>query len=133
MAVLPPGPASERESIRREVEEILAGFVRSDSFAVIRKGRCLAREIPCLLPWEEEGIVRSAEGKIDLLWESEEGLYVVDYKTDRLDGKGIRAAAETYRRQGELYAGAVAKALGRPVRAFRVVFLREGRYVDMVI
>jgi ATP-dependent helicase/nuclease subunit A len=63
------------------------------------------------------------EGFIDLLYESPDGLIVVDYKTDSVrSAADVDAAATRYRLQGATYAAALEKMLGRPVAAVRFVF-----------
>jgi ATP-dependent helicase/nuclease subunit A len=67
------------------------------------------------------------EGFIDLLYETPEGLVVVDYKTDALtDGDSIDHALERYRLQGAAYAMALAESLGQPVGRCVFVFLTTG-------
>jgi hypothetical protein len=72
------------------------------------EGRCL-REMPVT-------VVRGGtlvEGVIDLAFETDDGMIVVDFKTDRAEGEVLA----TYRRQVALYADAIAQVTGRPVRA----------------
>jgi ATP-dependent helicase/nuclease subunit A len=67
----------------------------------------------------------TVEGFIDLLYESAEGLVIVDYKTDAVpDETTMAAATERYRLQGAAYAVAVEQALGRPVARCVFVFAR---------
>ncbi|GIW13462.1 MAG: hypothetical protein KatS3mg062_0901 [Tepidiforma sp.] len=62
------------------------------------------------------------EGFIDLLYEVDGGLVIVDYKTDSLRSAAeVEAAMAHYRLQGAAYALAAAKATGKPVE--RVVFV----------
>jgi ATP-dependent helicase/nuclease subunit A len=61
------------------------------------------------------------EGRIDLLFEEHDSLVLVDYKTDAVAKKDLPDRTEHYRRQGELYAEAVAAICGKPVK--EVVFL----------
>jgi ATP-dependent helicase/nuclease subunit A len=64
----------------------------------------------------------TVEGFVDLLYESPEGLVLLDYKTDPVvDDDGLDAALSHYRWQGAAYAAAVEQALGRAVH--RCVFL----------
>ena len=63
------------------------------------------------------------EGFIDLLYETPEGLVVVDYKTDSVrDEADIDTAMERYRLQGAGYALALERALGRRVVRATFVF-----------
>jgi len=65
------------------------------------------------------------EGFVDLLVESDEGLIVVDYKTDAVGGDDeVDRAVERYRLQGATYALALERALGRPVVRCVFLFLR---------
>lgn len=70
-----------------------------------------------------EGV--TIEGFIDLLYETEAGLVVVDYKTDVVPGEAeLDAAMARYRLQGAAYAVALQEALGKPVSSCRFVFVR---------
>ena len=70
----------------------------------------------------------SVEGFIDLLYETDDGLVVVDYKTDRAPGEQeLEAALERYTPQGATYALAVEEALGRTVAKCVFVFVQPGR------
>jgi ATP-dependent exoDNAse (exonuclease V) beta subunit len=64
------------------------------------------------------------EGYVDLVYETPDGLVVVDYKTDALDDDDLDAALERYRLQGASYALAVEEATGRPVVRCVFLFLR---------
>ncbi|MGI9603570.1 MAG: UvrD-helicase domain-containing protein [Acidimicrobiales bacterium] len=66
---------------------------------------------------------RVLEGYIDLLVEHDDGLVVVDYKTDAVSGAAdIERAVRRYRWQAAAYAVAVEKTTARPVRECRFVF-----------
>jgi len=71
-------------------------------------GGCF-RETPVTLV---EGDVL-VEGVVDLAFEAEGRLVVVDFKTDRPDGEVL----DRYRRQVALYTEAIARATGRPAHA----------------
>ncbi len=77
------------------------------------------------------GSVDLFEGFIDLLFETDEGLVVVDYKTDAVpDDRAVSAALDRYAPQGAAYAVAVEAALGRPVVGVHFLFLRGDTAVD---
>jgi ATP-dependent helicase/nuclease subunit A len=68
----------------------------------------------------------TVEGFIDLLYETGEGLVIVDYKTDAVPGEEeLEAALARYRLQGAAYALALQEALGRPVAGCRFVFAQS--------
>ncbi len=69
------------------------------------------------------------EGFIDLLYETPEGLVVVDYKTDEAGSdEQVRSAMERYELQGAAYALALERAMpGRNVVACTFVFVRPSR------
>ena len=70
------------------------------------------------------------EGFVDLLFEGESGLEVVDYKTDQVrSDEEVTRLVVRYRLQGAAYAAAVQAATGRPVRCCTLLFLRGGEAV----
>jgi len=80
------------------------------------------REVPVTAPTDAGGLL---EGFIDLLFEEDDGLVVVDYKTDALDNAAQvhRAVQERYRLQGGAYATALERATGRTVKDVVFLFL----------
>ncbi len=74
------------------------------------------------------------EGFIDLVIEEDDGLVVVDYKTDRTGGPaGLTTATARYGPQVACYALALEEATGRPVRRCVLVFLGDGDAVEVVL
>jgi ATP-dependent helicase/nuclease subunit A len=78
------------------------------------------REVPVAA--EIDGIV--LEGFVDLLNEHDDGLVVVDYKTDHIAEDDLEAALDKYGVQGAAYAVALEAALGRTVTRCVFVFAR---------
>ncbi len=65
------------------------------------------------------------EGFIDLLFEDDAGLVIVDYKTDALTShEEIQQSMASYRLQGGAYALALKKSSGRPVTEAVFLFLQ---------
>ena len=63
-------------------------------------------------------------GAIDLLYAQPESWTVIDYKTNRLDGRTTEVAAAPYRLQGELY-GLACLLAGAPAVTVAFVFLES--------
>lgn len=77
------------------------------------------------------GAGRLVEGYIDLLYESPDGLVVVDWKTDRVESDDDTAALlARYRLQGAGYAAAVEAVTGQPVARVVFGFLRPEGAVE---
>ena len=90
------------------VRRVLQHPIFADASRAAKDGRCY-RETPVTLRIDGCGLV---EGFVDLAFERDGEMLVVDFKTDReLDG-----AMETYRRQVQIYAHAIATATGLPAR-----------------
>ncbi len=92
-----------------------------------RSAEC-RREMPFVylarvLEADEQVMVR---GVIDCLFDSPEGLHLIDYKTDRMRDDEERAERRAaYTRQLLLYAGAAAALFDRPLASAALIFLRE--------
>lgn len=57
------------------------------------------------------------QGIIDVYWQEEDGLYILDYKTDRVGKEdGEQVLVRRYRAQLSYYADALSRAMGLPVR-----------------
>ena len=109
--------------VPRLVNEVLARVGTALASDVVRAAAATERH------WKEVSVVaeldgRIIEGLIDLLYDTPDGLIVVDYKTD-----GVRSAAEVdvkvahYSPQLTAYARAVAAAAGRPVQSAILLFV----------
>jgi len=109
------GIAERRDDIVRSVRAALA----SDAVREAVAGGRMWREIYVAAPVGE----RTLEGFIDLLYETPDGLVVVDYKTDRVPGaEELTEALARYRLQGAAYALALEETLRRPVARCVFVF-----------
>jgi ATP-dependent exoDNAse (exonuclease V) beta subunit len=98
-------------------------------YAELASARKFARATPLLMPWGDAVM----EGVIDLIYEHDGLLYVADYKTDNVERGDLRAAAERYRPQAEIYSRAARQGLKREVAAFKLIFLRLGETVEIAI
>jgi len=103
------GASSEEiDSAVAVVRRVLQHSIFVDAAKAAKDGRCY-RETPVTLRLDAGRLV---EGFVDLAYESDGQMVVVDFKTDReLEGE-----LDTYRRQVQIYAHAIATATGRPTR-----------------
>ncbi len=68
-------------------------------------------------------------GVIDLVFREEQGWVLVDYKTDRLEGRGPEAVAKTYAPQVKFYRQAFEQITGEKVKECGIYFVREDALV----
>jgi len=88
----------------------------------VRQAKRFFREVPFSVFLRE----KIMEGKIDLLFEEDEGWVIVDYKTDEVSGVALDERFEAYREQGIWYARAVEKVTRRAVKEVAFFFVRTG-------
>ena len=69
------------------------------------------------------------QGVIDCLLETEKGLVVVDFKTDRVSGQWAQQRAEQYRGQLDSYRRAAETVFHKPVRGCALFFLHCGKTI----
>jgi ATP-dependent helicase/nuclease subunit A len=113
------GIASRAVAVVEAVRRVAASAPVRDAVAAGR----LWREVP--IGAEEAGVV--VEGFIDLLYETPNGLRVVDYKTDNASAAEIDRRFRHYRLQGGAYALLLELATGRPVAGVDFVFAANGQ------
>ena len=124
---LPAEFVGDRAVIETELHEILQNYFRSTAYGELTGAKILGREVPLLMPWNGQIM----EGVIDLIYEKNGLLYLADYKTDKIKRNELRAGAERYRQQAEIYIQATERSLGRRVAAFKLIFLRLGEAMEV--
>jgi ATP-dependent exoDNAse (exonuclease V) beta subunit len=103
---------------------------RTLSLPVIERARRATRVFRELALWFPEG-ASLVEGKVDLVFEEDGTLVVVDYKSDAIAEEHALAQAAHHAPQLQLYARGLAQAAGMPVRERLVVFTALGRAVPV--
>lgn len=119
---------SSLAGIESELQRIFAGFIRSSAYSELAACRILGREVPLVMPWNGQIM----EGIIDLIYEKNGLLYLADYKTDKIAEAELSQGLELYRPQAEIYVKAVEQSLGRSPAAFKLIFLRLGKAVELI-
>jgi ATP-dependent helicase/nuclease subunit A len=121
-----------------DIDVILAFFSTEIGKRMLRSSR-VQREVPFSygLPADEiyekadasvQGETVLIQGVIDCLFEDEQGLVLVDYKTDAVKGIGLEALKQRYEVQINLYARAVEHIWKKPVIE-KVLFFFDGAHV----
>ncbi len=105
-----------------ELIRLVRATLEHPLIARARQARLLLRELPFI--YELDDLL--VEGIIDLLFQEGEGLVIVDYKTDLGTPDELERRWAGYRRQGMVYALAMAGITGLPVREISFLFVREG-------
>jgi RecB family exonuclease len=116
--------AAEAEGLAQHAADVAAAARRAAASAPVRSavGGKHWREMP--VGAEVEGV--ALEGFVDLLADTDAGLRVVDYKTDRIGPAKVEARFRHYALQGGAYALLVNAVTGRPVLAVDFVFSDAG-------
>jgi ATP-dependent exoDNAse (exonuclease V) beta subunit len=103
---------------------------RALSLPVLDRARRAARVWRELSLWFPDG-PHLVEGIVDLVFEEEGALVIVDYKSDAIEEKDALAQAAHHAPQLQLYGRGLAQAAGLPVRERLVLFTALGRTVPV--
>lgn len=106
-----------------EIARLAEVAVRSEIVRRAVASKRIWREVPVAAPIGDG----SLHGFIDLLFEEEDGLVVVDYKTDAVTEAHFPEVTERYRLQGGAYAHAIAQITGKPVKEMVFLYLQPNR------
>jgi ATP-dependent exoDNAse (exonuclease V) beta subunit len=101
-----------------QVASLASSALESEEIQRAIRGRYW-RELHVACPVGEHII----EGYVDLVYETDAGLVVVDYKTDQIDPSELGDKLERYRLQGATYATAIEETTQQPVARVVFVFL----------
>ena len=115
-------------AVYEESKRLVEGFIASPLYREISGGTILGKEVP-LISTDDDRVL---SGRIDLCYRTDEGIVVLDYKTDRIESEDAEnAARRRYRDQIAAYIDAVIRSGahgGSPVIGV-VHFIRTGQSV----
>ncbi|MFA6315921.1 MAG: UvrD-helicase domain-containing protein [Elusimicrobiota bacterium] len=123
-------PLADWAAIGTAAAGALKSFLGSAAARELAEAEILGREAHFIMPAgrDRTAVLQVVRGSIDVLYRREGLLWVGDYK---LDGRGRERKASLYRRQGQAYVDAVARALGEKA-GFKLFFLREGEALTVI-
>ncbi len=115
----------------------IAGFFATDIGKRLRSGENVLREFKfSILDHGEEydpelhGEQILLQGVVDCALMEEDGICVIDFKTDRVTAKPIDKVAEGYRPQVEAYVQALGRIFERPVKRSCLYFFHMEQFVE---
>lgn len=117
----------------------LGRFLASDLAAALRQAKRVEREYRFSLLVPAKDYLGEAAGEdeillqgvVDCFFETEQGLTVVDFKTDYVTAETIQERSEGYRPQLTAYSAALARIFQKPVVRQVLYFLSMGREVEL--
>ncbi|MCC8165939.1 MAG: UvrD-helicase domain-containing protein [Planctomycetes bacterium] len=112
-----------------EVLVLVRAVIASDLWQRAASAEKVFRETPFAVREDRDGVPTVLHGVIDLVFRENGAWVVVEYKSDRLRGVNLLAAARRHRAQLDAYAAAWERSRGEPVKEKGVFFAREGKYV----
>jgi ATP-dependent helicase/nuclease subunit A len=117
--------------MRDREREMISVASRALSSDAVRRALCSRRmllEAPFTVALPGAGGL--AEGRIDLLFEEDGGIVIVDFKTDAVSARDVEERASLYRHQALVYAWAAHAATSLPVREVIFLFARPDPAIE---
>ena len=118
--------------------EDIAAFFETPEGLLLRKGAEHIREFKFSILDDASSYGAALEGEqvllqgvVDCALIGQEGLTIIDFKTDRVTEATVDAAVERYRTQVETYAEALSRIYEMPVKAKKLYFFRLKRFLDV--
>lgn len=68
------------------------------------------------------------QGVVDCAWIDDDGITVIDFKTDRVTDETVSLAVERYRRQIEVYSKALERIFNKPIKTAQLYFFQNNRF-----
>jgi ATP-dependent helicase/nuclease subunit A len=110
-----------------EAARLISAGLHTNAAQRARGARRALREVPFAL--ERAGVI--LEGYVDLLIEGEDGIEIVDWKTDHIPPDAVEQRLRDYELQAGVYVLGIEAATHRPVSRVTYVFVSAGREVEM--
>lgn len=125
------GEAVEPEKIWRFFDSPLGRAVAS--LSTLRREFKFSILTPAVryYPQASEGEQVLLQGVVDCYFETDEGITVVDFKTDNVKGESLTARAAEYAPQLKAYGEALQEITGKPVVRKVLWFFSEGREIEV--
>ncbi|NPA51512.1 MAG: UvrD-helicase domain-containing protein [Aquificae bacterium] len=121
-------PKTLKKEVSKNALKIFDIFQKSNILKELKQSKILAKEMPFVIK-EKDFFV---EGRLDLLYEKEEKVIILDYKTNRYETKEqLQSIIDTYKVQKEYYKKAVEKIFPHRKIEFKLALLWKGDLVKI--
>ena len=118
-------PKRFKKEVEKKAIKIMETFHKSDILDELKKSKIIFREVPFVLKEKD----RFIEGRIDIIYEKDGKLFIMDYKTaDFIDEKNAR---KKYILQKEYYLKAVKKIFPEKDIFFKIGMLSTGKIIEL--
>jgi ATP-dependent helicase/nuclease subunit A len=71
------------------------------------------------------------QGVVDCAIVDEDGIIIIDFKTDKVSPENLDMVAESYKLQVKTYGEALSRIYEKPVKAMKLWFFRIKQFVDV--
>ena len=135
--LLEQGYISNAQASSVNVEQITA-FFATDIGRELRQAKNVLREFKFSVLVESEEIPLEFQDKIllqgvvDCALIKDDGIYIIDFKSDRVTAKTIDATVEKYRGQLEVYAKALSMIYCKPVKSAHLYFFSINQFSRII-
>ena len=118
--------------------EDIAAFFRSELGQRLREGTEHLREFKFSIlddaaryenPAEGEQVL--LQGVVDCALLEDDGITIIDFKTDKVSESNVESVADGYRLQVKTYGEALSRIYEKPIKAMKLWFFRLKRFVDV--
>jgi ATP-dependent exoDNAse (exonuclease V) beta subunit len=111
----------------RDAARLIRVALNSPAAGRARRARRVLREVPFAFKDASSSPTVVVEGFVDLVIEYEDGIEIVDWKTDDIPEAAIGERLQRYQTQAGLYVLGLQNAIGRPVTRISYVFVSAGQ------
>jgi len=120
------------------IDQIMT-FFATDVGKALRDGAHVLREFKFSILEEADGGLASPpedrillQGVVDCALISDEGIYIIDFKTDKVTEETLDATVKKYRGQLQVYAKALSRIYQKPILNAQLYFFELGRFCDII-
>lgn len=110
----------EREAAEIDLLKVKA-YLESEFLSRVKKSGGIHRETPFVIKMDGQLV----QGIIDLYFEEDDGLILVDYKTDRISGRSLAELGQKYFTQLEIYEKALVMLTKKKVKEKYIYFMDQ--------